>query len=134
MGLFGDLVGELETQAGQHAALYEEVAGLVTQSGGVNGLLQQFEQNGAGHLVAGWMGGAVTTPVSADQIIQVIGQERIAAMAARVGLSEPQVAEGMAKILPVIVSHLSSNGVAPSAGSTLEAEALGVLKSKLFGS
>jgi len=134
MGLFGELVGGLEAEAGQHAALYEEIAGLVTQSGGVNGLIQQFEQQGLGQLAASWMGGGAGTPISADQIIQVIGQDKITAVATRVGLSEPQVADGIAKILPVVIAHLSPNGTVPPTGSgQLEAEAMGLLKAKLFG-
>ena len=134
MGLFGEIVGGLEADAGQHAALYEEVAALVTQSGGVNGLIQQFESQGLGAVASGWMGGAANTPVSADQLIQVIGQDRLTAIAARVGLPEPQVADGLAKILPVVVAHLTPGGTAAApGGSPLEAEALGLLKSKLFG-
>ncbi len=135
MGLFNEVLGGLEAEAGQHAALYEEVANLVTQSGGVNGLIQQFEQKGLGQLVAGWMGGATNTPITADQIVQVIGQDKITAIASKVGLSEQQVTDGISKLLPLMVSHLTPNGTAPSSGGgQLETEALGLLKSKLFGS
>ena len=134
MGLFDEVLGELETKGGQQAALYEEVAGLVTQAGGVNRLIQQFEQNGLGQLVSGWMGGASNTPVSPDQIVQAIGQDKVTAIASKVGLSEQQVTEGVAKLLPLMVSHLTPNGTAPSTGGgQLESEALGMLKSKLFG-
>ena len=116
------------------AALYEEVAALVTQSGGVNGLIQQFEQQGVGELINGWVGGGTNVPINPDQIVQGIGQDKIAAIASKVGLSEQQVTEGIAKLLPVIVGHLTPNGTAPSTGTgQLETEALGMLKSKLFG-
>jgi uncharacterized protein YidB (DUF937 family) len=133
MGLFDEVLGGLEAGAGQHAALYEEVAALVTQSGGVNGLIQKFEQNGLGEIMSSWMGGATNTPIGADQIIQVIGQDKISEIASRVGLSEPQVADGLSKLLPVIVGHLTPNGAPPPGGGQLEADALGMLKSKLFG-
>jgi len=131
MGLFGDLLGGLESQAG-HAALYEEIGSLVTQSGGVNGLLQQFEQQGLGHLVTGNTGGGTVTPISSDQIIQAIGPDTVSALAAKVGLTEPQVAQGLSTMLPLIISHLTANGAA-STGNPLETEALSLLKSKLFG-
>ena len=134
MGLFDEVLGGLEGQAGQHAALYEEVAGLVTQSGGINGLIQQFEQQGLGQIMSGWMGGATNTPISPDQLVQAIGQDKITAIASKVGLSESQVTDGISKLLPLMVGHLTSNGTAPTTGGgQLEAEALGVLKSKLFG-
>jgi uncharacterized protein YidB (DUF937 family) len=138
MGLFDEVLGSLEAGAGQHAALYEEVAGLVTQAGGVGGLVQKFEQQGVGGLTSVATGAAApaNSPITADQIVQVIGPANIGAVAARVGLTEPQVAEGMARLLPLIVSHLTAGGTAPAApaGSQLESEALGLLKSKLFGS
>jgi len=116
------------------AALYEEIAGLVTQAGGVNGLIQQFEQQGLGELISGWVGGGTNVPINPDQIVQAIGQDKITAIASKVGLSEQEVTEGVAKLLPVIVGHLTPNGTAPAAGTgQLESEALGVLKSKLFG-
>ena len=70
--------------------------------------------------------------ITAEQIIQVLGQDKITAIAAKVGLSEPQVAEGISKILPVIVNHLTPNGTAPDPVAGELEGALGVLKSKLF--
>ena len=135
MGLFDEVLGGLGTQASQHAALYEEVAGLVTQAGGINGLMQQFEQNGLGQLASGWTGNAVKTPLNPDQLFQAVGQDKITAIAAKLGLSEPEVANGIATFLPLIVGHLTSNGTATSTvDGLLESEALGLLKSKLFGS
>ena len=116
------------------AALYEEIAGLVTQAGGVNGLIQQFEQQGLGELISGWVGGGTNVPINPDQIVQAIGQDKITAIASKVGLSEQDVTAGIAKMLPVIVGHLTPSGTAPAAGAgQLETEALGMLKSKLFG-
>ena len=68
--------------------------------------------------------------------MQVLGQDKITAIAAKVGLSEQQVADGISKILPVVVNHLTPNGAAPApdqAAGELEG-ALGALKSKLFSS
>ncbi len=109
MGLFDEVLGGLEAQAGQHAALYEEVAGLVTQSGGVNGLVQQFEQKGLGELISGWVGNGANPPITAQQIIQVVGQDKITEIASKVGLSEQQVTDGITQLLPVIINHLTPN-------------------------
>ena len=131
MGLFDEIVGGLEAKEGQQSALFEEVAGLVTQAGGVNGLVQQFEQKGLEGVIAG---GGANPPITGDQIIQVLGQDKITAIAAKVGLTEPQVAEGISKLLPLVINHLTSGGAAPNqAGGELEG-ALGLLKSKLFSS
>ncbi len=131
MGLFDEVFSGLEAQAGQHAALYEEVGKLVTESGGASGLLQRFEQQGVPSPAAAASGAAA--PITADQIIQVIGPDKITEIASKVGLTEPQVAAGITSLLPVILNHLTTSGTAPEAGSGLEQEALGLLKTKLFG-
>ncbi len=133
MGLFDEALGGLEAQAGQPAALYEEVAGLITQAGGVNGLVQQFEQKGLGGVIAGPLAGGSSPTLTADHIVQLLGPEKIAEIASRIGLTEPQVANGIATMLPLVIGHLASTGTAanPAAGD-LEG-ALGSLKSKLFG-
>jgi len=133
VGLFDEIVGGLAKE-GQQAALYEEVAGLVTQAGGVNGLIQQFQQKGLEGAITGWIGGGGNAPITGEQVVQVLGQDRITAIAAKVGLSEPQVAEGISKLLPLVVSHLTPNGAAPDPAAGELEGALGTLKSKLFNS
>jgi uncharacterized protein YidB (DUF937 family) len=134
MGLFDEVMGGLEARDGQHAALYEEVAKLVTESGGVNGLVQQFQQKGLEGVISGWIGNGTNPPITADQVVQAVGQDKITEIASRVGLSEPQVVEGISKLLPLMVDHLTPNGTAPNQSGDELAGALGVLKSKLLGS
>jgi uncharacterized protein YidB (DUF937 family) len=134
MGLFDEIVGGLEAKEGQQAALYEEVAGLVTQAGGVNGLVQQFQQKGLEGAIAGWISTGTNPPITGEQIVQVIGQDKITAIASRVGLSEQQVADGISKLLPLIVNHLTPNGAAPEPAAGELEGALGALKSKLLSS
>jgi uncharacterized protein YidB (DUF937 family) len=135
MGIFDELVGGIEAEAGQKAGLYEEVAKLVTEAGGVNGLMQQFQQKGLDGVISGWIGNGTNPPITAEQIVQVVGQDKITEIASKVGLSEQQVVDGISKLLPMIINHLTPNGTAPSTGGgQLETEALGILKSKLFGS
>jgi uncharacterized protein YidB (DUF937 family) len=132
MGLFDEIVGGLEAKGGQQGALFEEAAALVKEAGGVSGLAQQFQQKGLEGVVEGCMG-AGGNAITADQIVQAVGPDRITAMAARVGLTEPQVAEGIGKILPLMVGHLTPSGT-PTGQSAGEVEgALGELKSKLLG-
>jgi len=133
MGLF-DEIGGLVAKEGQQAALYEEVAGLVTQAGGVNGLVQQFQQKGLEGTIAGWISTGTNPTITGDQIIQVLGQDKITAIAAKVGLTEPEVAEGISKLLPLVINHLTPNGAAPDQAAGELEGALGVLKSKLFSS
>ena len=132
MGLFDEVVGGLEAKAGQQAGLYEEVAKLVTEAGGVNGLVQQFQQKGLKGVISGWVGNGTNPPITGEQVVQVLGQDKIAEIASKVGLSEQQVADGITKILPVVINHLTPNGTVPDQGAGELEGALGALKSKLF--
>jgi uncharacterized protein YidB (DUF937 family) len=100
----------------QQGALVQEVGKMVNDAGGVSGLMQQFEQNGLGGIIKGWVANGTNPPITADQIIQVIGQDRVTEIASKVGMSEQQVADGIAKILPMIIDHLSPNGTVQAGG------------------
>lgn len=133
MGLFDQIMGGLAAKDTQHAALYDEVGKLVAQQGGVSGLAQQFQQKGLGGMISGWISTGPNPPISGEQVIQVLGRDKIAALAAKAGLSEDQVAAGVSKLLPLVVDHLTPNGTAtPHAPGEMDA-ALNLLKSKLLG-
>jgi uncharacterized protein YidB (DUF937 family) len=134
MGLFDQLLGGIEAKDTQHAALYDEVGKLVNQSGGVGGLAQQFEQQGLGGVISGWIGNGANPPVSGGQVLQVLGHDRVMAIASKVGLSEQQVTDGMSKLLPLVVDHLTPNGTVPPHSPADVETALGGLKAKLQGS
>lgn len=133
MGLFDQLLGGIAAKDTQHAALYDEVGKLVDQSGGVSGLAQQFQQKGLGGLISGWISTGANPAISGEQVIQVLGRDKILAVAAKAGLTEDQVTAGISKLLPMVVDHLTPNGTTPNhAPGELDA-ALGQLKSKLLG-
>jgi uncharacterized protein YidB (DUF937 family) len=134
MGLFDDIVGGLAAKDTQHAALYDEVGKLVNQSGGVSGLAQQFEQKGLGGIMSSWIGTGPNPPISGEQVLQVLGHDKIVAMAAKAGLSEQEVTDGISKLLPVVVDHLTPNGTVPNHSAADVENALSGLKSKLLGS
>ena len=118
----------------QNSVLFDEVGKLVAQSGGVGGLVQQFEQKGLGGLISGWISNGPNPPIGGEQVLDVLGRDRILALAAKAGLSEQQVTAGISQILPQVVDHLTPGGtVPPHAPGALDG-ALGMLKSRLFGS
>ena len=134
MGLFDQIIGGIAAKDTQHAALYDEVGKLVDESGGVGGLAQTFEQKGLGGVVSGWIGTGPNPAISGSQVVQVIGQDRVTAIAAKAGLSEQEVADGISKLLPVMINHLTPNGTVPNQSSAELGSALGALKTKLLGS
>ena len=51
---------------------------LLSQNGGLDGLLKKFQSGGLGDVVASWVGTGENLPVSAQQIQAVLGSEQVA--------------------------------------------------------
>jgi uncharacterized protein YidB (DUF937 family) len=132
MALFDQIMGGLESTDAKHAALYQEVGNLVNQAGGVSGLAQTFHQKGLGGLISGWISNGPNPGITGDQIVQVLGRDKVMAIASKAGLSEDQVASGISKMLPVVVDHLTPNGTATAQTPGTMDAALSALKTKLF--
>ena len=119
--------------AAAQPALYDEVSKLVAQSGGVGGLVQTFESQGLGGVIRGWVSNGANPAISGEDVMGVIGRDKIMQIASKAGLSEQQVAAGISQILPQVVDHLTPNGTVPNHAPDELGSAMGFLKSKLFG-
>jgi|SRR5579872_3198383 uncharacterized protein YidB (DUF937 family) len=97
------------------------------QTGGIEGLAQNFEQGGLGHLVSSWVGTGQNLPVSADQLQSVLGSDAVKSLAAKAGISPDEAGTLAAQILPQLVDKLSPNGQAPASGNLL-AEGMSLLQ------
>jgi len=89
---------------------------------GLGGLVQAFEQGGLGAIVQSWVGTGANLPVSADQLQQVLGDERLGALAGAMGLDGATVARHLSQHLPALVDQLSPGGRLPD--GALDAGAL----------
>ena len=103
--------------------------GVVTQlltdpkHGGLQGLIQTFEQQGLGQIVASWVGTGQNLPISVEQLSAVLGSEKLQGLAQQVGL-DPQALSGqLAQWLPQAVDHLTPQGQVPAPGA-LQPDAL----------
>lgn len=80
------------------------------ETGGVQGLVQQFHEKGLGDVVNSWVGPGGNHPVTADQIEQVLGRDRINAIASKFGMSPEDASAKMAAMLPTVVDKLTPHG------------------------
>ena len=103
-GLIGGVIGA-ETMSLVHS--------LIEKHGGVQGLVQQFEQQGLGATVRSWVGTDTNQPISPDQIHQALGADTIKDLAAKFGLSSDELAKKLASILPQAVDRLTPGGTLP---------------------
>jgi uncharacterized protein YidB (DUF937 family) len=117
---------------GQQGQLLQLVAGLVTQTGGIDGLVKSFTDKGMGNIVSSWVGKGQNLPISGDQITQVFGADKIGNIAKQVGLGQNDAASGIAKILPQVVDKLTPDGNSVG-GAVLEQGLSGLLKKGIGG-
>lgn len=132
----GSLLGQSPEGGGDHQALVSTALEFVNnQPGGLNGLIQQFKDKGAGDIITSWVSNGENQPISADTLHSVLGSDTVTNLAAKVGVQPDQVAGLLSQVLPHVVNAATPNGEVPAEGqlnSTTVLGALGGLTS-LFG-
>jgi uncharacterized protein YidB (DUF937 family) len=123
MGLLDSIVGQVTGALGDaapgagqvHPGLMDVVSTLLTnsQSGGMQGLISQFEQQGLGHIVQSWVGTGENLAISPDQVQAVLGEPHIQAVAQKLGLSTADVTNQLAGLLPHAVNSVTPDGAVP---------------------
>jgi uncharacterized protein YidB (DUF937 family) len=118
MGFLDGLVGRGTGQ------LTEAVGGLLggeSPVGGLNGLLGKLDAQGLTELGASWIGTGKNLPISAAQIEKVLGNDAIAGVAAKLGITPEKASSQLATLLPKIVDQISPDGKVPDAASLQKA-------------
>ena len=133
MSLFDDMaksaMGALGGDKG--GGLASVASQLLTQEGGLQGLVQKFEQAGMGDMIKGWISTGPNPAISADQLQKVLGSETVTKLAAFAGINPQDMLQQVSQHLPGIIDKLTPNGAAPS-GNALQDSLSGVLGG-LFG-
>lgn len=81
--------------------------------GGLAGLVEQFGRAGLGDVAGSWVGRGQNLPISADQLGQVLGGERIGAMAGQIGMDPGDLLGQLSQMLPQVVDRLTPEGQIP---------------------
>jgi len=109
---------------------------LLQQHGGIQGLLNQFQQAGLGQVMQSWIGTGQNAAISGTQLTQALGSGQLAQLAQQLGVDHTQASNLLAQYLPQIIDHLTPNGQMPQ-GNPLQGDlmgsALSLLKGKLLG-
>jgi uncharacterized protein YidB (DUF937 family) len=119
------LLDNLENMAmSKVAGSNPEAAGVLemiqNHPGGLDGLVQSFHSNGLGGVVSSWTGNGANQPVSAAQIQQVLGSEKVQAYAQKLGVSPEVASSTLAQLLPTVIDKLTPNGAVPDRSSLLQ--------------
>ena len=113
MSLLSSVLGAVGGKAEEGSEVNSLIAilmPLLTQSGGLQGLMGKFSQAGLGNVFSSWVGMGENQPVSGNQIQQVLGSDQVKAIAAKLGIDPAQVSNLMAEHLPKVVDKLTPAG------------------------
>jgi uncharacterized protein YidB (DUF937 family) len=83
-------------------------------SGGLGDLLKQFQQNGQGDKAESWVSTAPNKSVSAGELEQALGPERVQWLMQQTGMSKEELLAGLSQELPEVVDKLTPQGRIPS--------------------
>ena len=103
-GVLGGVVG---------AGMVSVVSDIIDKHGGLNGVVNQFQQQGFGDTIKSWIGTGQNVPISADQLHKALGPDTMNQLAARLGMSPQELATKLSTVLPQAIDKLTPNGVVP---------------------
>ena len=115
-GILGSLLGGSSQQQSSNV-IGDILQQVLTQSGGVSGLISRFQDSGFGDHVQSWIGGD-HLPISGNHIGQVFTPEEIEGWAAQAGIDPAKMQTVLAEALPHAIDHATPNGEVPAQGST----------------
>lgn len=111
--MLGSLLGSVASSVlggeGQTKAL-QLIQALLQSQGGVQGLIEKFQQGGLEQIVKSWIGTGENQPISVSQILDVFGKDNIDNAAQEVGVEQQEAPNLLSEYLPKIVDTLSPNG------------------------
>src|SRR5476651_2246290 len=81
--------------------------------GGLNAIVAKLQQAGLGDQVKSWIGNGQNIPITAEQLQQVLGSDKVKELAARFNIPIDQLTKVLAQQLPLAVDHASPNGTLP---------------------
>ncbi|WP_233437155.1 YidB family protein [Muribacter muris] len=94
---------------GQNKAI-QLIQALLQSQGGVQGLIEKFQQGGLEQIVKSWIGNGENLPISVSQIFDIFGKQNIDNAAEDVGIAQEDAPNLLSEYLPKIVDTLSPNG------------------------
>jgi len=126
-----DLAGQLlgGQQPGCNPNLLTTLLNVVnSHPGGVAGLVETFQQKGLGGIVSSWVGTGANEGISPQQVESALGNQQVADIAAKLGVSTQDASSHIAQWLPAVIDHVTPNGQVPTSGTNLMEMGAGLIK------
>lgn len=74
------------------------------------GLVEKFKGSGMADLAESWLGDGENAGISADQVRQAVGSDKVKEMAAKLGSDENSIVDGLKDALPQMIDKCSQGG------------------------
>ena len=140
--MLGNILGSVASSIlnnsgnGQSTAM-QLIQALLQSQGGIEGIIKRFQESGLEGILKSWIStDEKNQPISANQVVEVIGQENMSQAAEKVGVSELDASNLLAEYLPKMVDMLTPNGQLPDLNNLnvndLMAQAAKGMLGKLF--
>lgn len=107
-----DSVKQIFGGADEESAHLGHVMDLVNDpaNGGLQGLVQKFHEQGLGGAVNSWIGSGENQSIAVEQIENVIGKDRVNALAEKLGVPPEEASAKIAQYLPMVINKLTPAG------------------------
>lgn len=90
------------------------IQSLLQSEGGIEGLIQRFNQSGLDDLLKSWISpNEENAPISNQQIVEVVGEDNLRSAAETAGVDEKDAGDILAEYLPKLVDMLTPDGQLP---------------------
>ncbi|WP_210081209.1 YidB family protein [Pantoea endophytica] len=114
MGLLDDLAGSLGNSngSGQGNQMQQLMAiwNWVQEQGGVEVLLQKFQQGGLGQVLNSWLGRGSNMSIDGGEIQNALGNDQLQSLADKLGTDVQGASGTLAALLPQVIDKLSPQG------------------------
>ena len=102
--LLGDKMGDV-------GGIMEALSGLTSGEGlDIAAITEKLKEGGLADQVTSWLGDGDNSPVSADQLTNALGADKISEMASKLGVDSSAAAETLSQAMPSLMDKLSSGG------------------------
>lgn len=102
--LLGDKLGDTNN-------IMDALSSLTSGDGlDLSGITQALQDGGLGDQLSSWLGDGDNAPVSADELTNAFGADKIGDMASKLGVESGAAAETLSQVMPSILDKLSSGG------------------------
>ncbi len=112
----GSVPGAANPSSGSiESRLVRGVMAVITDrsNGGLQGLIQSFEQHGLGSIIHSWTGTGAKQPVSPQQLAEGLGQDRVQKIAQASGLPADDALNRLAPMMPGLIDQITPPGRIP---------------------